>query len=124
MSDKMMEVHLHQIITSSNLHHIPDIPDDDSNIIVVTCSKRQQQLTSADLARMWKVGIETARRTLQSTTHECLQTTESLYRRFCTDVAHHQYKSLSTLHGDFYCDVLKMSVTSVHGFTCGNLFCN
>jgi hypothetical protein len=87
-------------------------------------SKSSNTLTPKGLAKMWGIGIKTAKRTLKATTHRCIKTVGDLTRRFRTDKAHMRYRRLSTKHGQFYVDTLKCKVKSIRGFTCGNLYTN
>ena len=97
---------------------------DNRVFISATPSSRSKKLTPEELARKWQIGVETAKRSLKATTHEALRTTNELHRRFRTDSAHRRFKSLSTLHGECYCNTIKMSVKSVRGYVCGNIFTN
>ena len=75
--------------------------------------------------KLWCIGHQTAVRTLQSTTHQCLNSIENIRRRFRTDKAHLRYKRLSnSRHGKFYVDTLFSKVRSIRGYKCGNLFTN
>jgi hypothetical protein len=87
-------------------------------------SKKKDTLAPEDLAKLWGIGLKTAKRTLLATTHECIRTVGDLTRRFRTDKAHMRYRRLSTKHGLFYVDTLKSKVKSIRGFTCGNLYTN
>ena len=87
-------------------------------------SKASNTLTPEGLAKLWGIGIKTAKRTLKATTHRCIKTVGDLTRRFRTDKAHMRYRRLSTKHGQFYVDTLKCKVKSIRGFTCGNLYTN
>ena len=92
--------------------------------INAVATKSNRTLNPEDLAKLWGIGIKTAKRTLNATTHQCIRTVGDLTRRFRTDKAHMRYRRLSTKHGQFYVDTLKSKVKSIRGFTCGNLYTN
>ena len=81
-------------------------------------------LTPEALAKLWHIGIKTARRTLKATSHTCIRSVGNLTRRFRTDRAHMRYKKLSTRHDLFYVDTLLSKIESIRGFACGNLYTN
>ena len=51
-------------------------------------SNKKDSLMPEDLAKLWGIGLKTAKRTLLATTHECIRTVGDLTRRFRTDKAH------------------------------------
>jgi hypothetical protein len=87
-------------------------------------TSKNDTLSPEALAKLWGIGLKTARKTLLATEHKCIRTVGDLTRRFRTDKAHMRYKKLSTKHGRFYVDTLKSKVKSIRGFTCGNLYTN
>ena len=97
---------------------------DDYRTISAFQSSRTDRITPEELSRMWHVGLRTAARTLEATTHQCIRTTGTLTRRFRTDKAHLRYPRLSTHMGNFYVDTLKMHVKSIRGYSCGNVYTN
>ena len=105
-------------------HFTTDTDTDDYRTISSMRSGSRSTLTPEELARLWGIGLKTARRTLLATTHRCTRTVGDLTRRFRTDKAHMRYRRLSTRHGRFYVDTLKSKVKSIRGFTCGNLYTN
>jgi hypothetical protein len=101
-----------------------DEVNDDYRSVHSIQSSAKSNLTPEELARLWGIGLKTACRTIQATTHRCVKTVGELTRRFRTDKAHMRYRRLSTKHGLFYVDTLKSKVKSIRGFTCGNLYTN
>ena len=99
--------------------------DDETYSTVARLStKRQDTLTPEALSKLWRIGLKAAKMTILATTHQCLRTTGLLSRRFRTDRAHMRYKRLVTKQGLFYVDALLSKVTSIRGYTCGNLYTN
>ena len=49
---------------------------------------RKDMLSPEDLAKLWRIGLKAARRTLKATSHKCIRTPGNLMRRFKTDRAH------------------------------------
>lgn len=105
-----------------DIRHVFEIKSDQTASKVI--SSTGTTLTPEDLSKLWRIGILTAKRTLNATTHQCIRTTGALTRRFRTDKAHMRYKTLTTKQGLFYVDTLFAKVKSIRGFTCGNLFTN
>ena len=62
---------------------------------------------------MWRIGLNTAKRTLETTTHHCIRSTDLLFKRFKTDKAQLRYKQLSRQHGTFYVYYVKVGVKYV-----------
>ena len=88
-------------------------------------TRRKDTITPEQLVKLWNIGLSTAKRTLSSTTHQCIRSLEDIRRRFRTDKAHLRYKRLSeSREGRFYVDTLFSKVKSIRGYTCGNLFVN
>jgi hypothetical protein len=98
--------------------------DIDDRTCSVMATRKRDTLSPEELARLWKIGIHTANRTLKATTHQCLRTAGNITKRFKTDRAHMRYKRLSTKYGQFYVDTLFAKVKSIRGYTCGNLYTN
>ena len=90
--------------------------------------KEQREATPERLSKLWGCGLETAKRTLEATTHkayrEYLNSTGSLTRRFRTRLAQLRYRQLALPHGAMYSDTMFAKIKSIRGFTCGQLFCN
>ena len=87
-------------------------------------SKSHDSLSPEDLSKRLFIGLSTAKRTLQATSHQFIRTTGSLTKRFRTDKAHLRYKQLAKVYGSFYCDYLKMNVKSIRGFVGGVMYTN
>ena len=87
-------------------------------------TSRKDTLNADQLAKLWNIGLRTAKRTITATSHQCLRTTGKLTRRFRTDKAHMRYRRLSTKKGLFYVDTLKSKVKSIRGYNVGNLYTN
>lgn len=126
ISDTLMEVNLFESMQSQVLTSFPSDENEDSTsrTIAPIATRKRDTVTAEDLVRLWNIGLATAKRTIQATTHQCLSTVGLLRRRFRTDKAHMRYKQLSTRHGRFYVDTLFTKVRSIRGYTCGNLFTN
>ena len=90
--------------------------------------KEQREATPERLAKLWGCGLETAKRTLEATTHkayrEYLSSTGSLTRKFRTRLAQLKYRQLALPHGAIYSDTMFSKIKSLRGFTCGQLYCN
>ena len=90
--------------------------------------KEKLQATPERIAKLWGCGLDTAKRTLEATTHkayrEYLNSTGSLTRRFRTRLAQLRYRQLALPHGAMYSDTMLSKIRSIRGFTCGQLFCN
>ena len=87
-------------------------------------SRRTNTVSAEELSRKWNIGLKTASRTLQATTHKCIRTTGLLSKRFKTDKAQLRYKQLSRQYGTFYVDYLKISAKSLRGFIGGTIYTN
>ena len=79
--------------------------------------KEQREATPERLVRLWGCGLETAKRTLQSTTHkayrEYLNSTGSLTRRFRTRLAQLRYRQLALPHGTMFSDTMFAKIKSI-----------
>ena len=87
-------------------------------------STRHQAISPEQLCKILHIGLGTAKRTLEATTHECIRTTGALTKRFKTDRSQLRYKQLMKGYGTFYCDFLKCNVESIRGYTGGVVFTN
>ena len=87
-------------------------------------SNKQNTLTPERLSQMWNIGLHTAARTLQASTHKCIRTTGMLSRRYKTDKSQLRYKQLSKQFGTFYVDYLKIGCKSLRGFIGGTVYTN
>jgi hypothetical protein len=86
--------------------------------------KSKECISPEEMARLLKIGLRTAQRTLQATTSKFIRTTGALSRRFKTDKAQLRYKQLSRIFGKFYCDYLKVKATSIRGYKGGVVYTN
>ena len=107
----------------SALPGVGSIGDDLYNISQMK-STMKSKMQPHELSKMWNIGLSTAKRTLEATTHKCYRTTGLLSRRFKTDVAQLRFKQMSRQYGTFYCDYLKSNVKSVRGFIGGTVYTN
>ena len=87
-------------------------------------SKITDSISPEELSRRWQIGLNTASRTLKSTTHQFIRTTGLLSKRFRTDKSQLRYKQLSRQYGLFYTNYLKASVKSIRGYIGGVLYTN
>ena len=85
---------------------------------------KAKSLTPEKLSKLWKIGISTATRTIQSTTQKATRTTGLLSKRFKTDKAQLRFRQLSRHYGTFYCDYLKSGVRSIRRYIGGSLYTN
>ena len=131
-----MSCSLDPISTFLNYNHIASAFDDISTFpgigfmgedfynISALQTKTSNSLQPGDLAKLWNIGLGTAKRTLQVTTHKIYRTTGLLSRCFKTDVAQLRYKQMNKQFGTFYSDYLKSTVKSVRGFIGGTVYTN
>ena len=88
----------------------------DTNISATITSERHSSVNFENLSRMWSIGLETARRTLQVTTQRGLRTAvHPLHRRYRVD---HLHLNRRRLKGDWFTDMLFSKVISIQGNTC------
>ena len=66
----------------SNVNVIFDFDTTTPRAISALATRKKDKLTPEDLMRLWGIGFKTAKRTLQATTHQCLNSVENLRRRF------------------------------------------
>jgi hypothetical protein len=92
----------------------------------ITHSPRMgKDLSAENLAKLWHIGLEDARRTLQSTTQEFIRVgTGRLQRRVKTRAHQSRYKQLGGYLGMFASDTFHSRVTSTRGNNYCQLFCN
>jgi hypothetical protein len=74
------------------LHSANNNENDDYCSLSSLKSKSSNQLSPEDLAKLWGIGLKTTRRTLQSTTQQCVRTVGQLTRRFRTDEVTESYQ--------------------------------
>jgi hypothetical protein len=91
-----------------------------SAIAFVGAKDRHSKVTAEAIARKFKCGIETAQRTLKTTTQRGIrQAIHPLHRRYRVD---HLNYNRRRLHDTFYMDTLFSKVKSIGGYTCAQLF--
>lgn len=87
--DLLMHRSIGSALSSSCLmHERIDDKDTDYATIQRIATNRADRISPEYLSRLWRIGLATAVRTLDATTHQCLRTTGLLTRRFQTDKAH------------------------------------
>ena len=128
ISSQLMNFHMAQVM-SDNQHLTVTSPlsDFDTSPVATICklsSRREDSITPEFLSKHLNIGLATAKRTLQATTHQCVRSTGLLAKRFKTDKSQLRYKQLMRGHGNFYCDYLKSSVKSIRGHIGGVLYTN
>ena len=88
----------------------------DGNISATITSERHSSVNFENLSRMWNIGLETAKRTLQVTTQRGVRTVvHPLHRRYRVD---HLHLNRRRLNGDWFTDTLFSKVISIQGNTC------
>ncbi len=99
---------------------------DDKYIIAATAtSNRECNQAAEDLASSWGIGIETARKTLKSTTQKGMRhTLYPIERRFRTRQAQLRYSQMSGRHGRFYTDTFFANTPTLNGSTMAQLYIN
>ena len=94
----------------------------DRTIARMASKTRHSIVDPETLARKWRIGYETARKTLAATTQMAVRTASvPLYRRYRTDLMSLRY---NRLNDRFYTDTLFAKVKSLSGKTCMQVFCN
>jgi Reverse transcriptase (RNA-dependent DNA polymerase) len=107
----------------SSAVQVPDVPTGTGVSIAATVTgERHTSVTAENLARMWGIGLETAKRTLHVTTQRGVRTAiHPLHRRYRVD---HLHLNRRRLNGDWYSDTLFSKVTSLQGNNCAQVFTN
>ena len=107
----------------SSAVHVPDVPTGTRVSIATTVTgERHTSVTAENLARMWGIGLETAKRTLHVTTQRGVRTAiHPLHRRYRVD---HLHLNRRRLNGDWYSDTLFSKVMSLQGNNCAQVFTN
>jgi hypothetical protein len=83
-------------------------------------STRHSRVTPENLSRLWKVGLETAQKTLRATTQDGIRTAlHPITRRYRVDHLHLHRRRLNTA---FYTDTLFSRVASLRGNKCAQVF--
>ena len=80
--------------------------------------KQINQVAPQQLIKMWNIGLKTIHRILKYTTHQCINTTVLLAKRFKTENVQLQYKQLFRRHGIFFIDFLKVRASYVKVLLC------
>ena len=112
LDDELLSVHLYDDLISS---------------IQVRAMKhrRLNDITPEALAKMWRIPIQDAKRTLDATTHDAVQLNQGmLTRRYKTRVHHTRYRQLGGYLGMMASDTFKAQVVSTRGNLYSQLFCN
>jgi Integrase core domain. len=122
IGSSFMSLHLPYAVESSTLLH--PINGTYRSISAMNSYKTKDNISPEEMAHMLKIGLKTAQQTLQATTAKFIRTTGALSRRFRTDKAQLRYKQLSWIFGKFYCDYLKVKVTSLRGYKGGVIYTN
>ncbi|GFH50714.1 hypothetical protein CTEN210_07190 [Chaetoceros tenuissimus] len=120
VGSSLMSLHLLSAVQSNSILY----PYEDSfkSLHAMNSYKSKESISPEEMARLLKIGLKTAQRTLQATTSKFIRTTGALTRRFKTDKAQLRYKQLSRIFGKFYCDYLKVKATSIRGYKGGVVY--
>ena len=82
----------------------------------------RSRITPEQLARQWCIGLQTAAKTLMTTTQKGVRNTiHPIHRRFRTRQTQLRYPQLSS---KLYSDTLFASTTSIRHFICGQILIN
>ena len=96
--------------------------NDDIRVAFVGAKDRHSQVSTETVARKFRCGLETAQRTLKTTTQRGIRhAIHPLHRRYRVD---HLNLHRRRLHHVFYMDTLFSKVKSLSGFTCAQLITN
>ena len=123
----LMSLQLPTIVSQSPiLYNATPIDSDEMEYCSISrmASNRQSSITPEELCRRLHIGLATAKRTLQATTHQCIRSTGLLTKRFKTDRSQLRYKQLTRGYGTFYTDYLKVSTKSIRGYIGGVIYTN
>lgn len=91
-----------------------------SQLSAVSRDHRQCPITDEDLAKRWHIGIEAAKRTLQTMTQNRMRFVRGrLERRLRTSQAHLRYPVISVT---IYFDTMFPGIKSIRGYTCAQVF--
>lgn len=114
VGSSLMSLHLLSAVQSTAILH----PHEDTfmSLHAMNLYKSKESISPEEMARLLKIGLKTAQRTLQATTSKFIRTTGALSWRFKTDKAQ--------LLGKFYCDYLKVNATSICGYKGGVIYTN
>ena len=98
-----------------------------NNILISSLyAKSTSALSPESLCNKWKINLQTAKRTLECTSHNHIRSRNdgSITRRFKTSAHQKQYRQLSGYLGEFASDTFKSNVTSLRGNKYFQLFAN
>ena len=96
--------------------------NDEVGLAFVGAKERHSQVSAETVARKFRCGLETAQRTLKTTTQRGVRhAMHPLHRRYRVD---HLNLHRRRLHDVFYMDTLFSKVKSISGFTCAQLTTN
>jgi hypothetical protein len=96
--------------------------DDEPTVATIGSKQRHSAVNAEELARKWRIGLETARKTLKVTTQFGIRhALHPLRRRYRTDHMALRYQRLRTT---FYTDTMFSKVTSIKGNKCAQVFCS
>ena len=96
-------------------------PPVSSFVSAVTNERHTTKVGYRDLARRWNIGLESAKRTLQTTTQVGIrQAVHPLSRRYKTDLIHGS--NARRLQSQWYSDTLFSKFKSLNGNTCAQIF--
>ena len=94
-------------------------------ISAVNVTSVDSSLSSQALAKLWRIPLSHAKRTLQVTTNNYTRTNEGrLSRRFRTDLYQKRYRRMGGWYSRFYTDTLFFKTRTADMFTCAQLFGN
>jgi hypothetical protein len=92
------------------------------NISYLIAKNRHSHITAEEVAKRFRCGLETARRTLKATTQNGIRhAIHPLTRRYRVD---HLNLNRRRLNDTFYTDTLFSRVKSLKGFTCAQVYTN
>lgn len=91
----------------------------------VQSNNRTSGLSPEELASLWKIPLQNAKRTLNATTNNYARTNEGrLSRRFKTDLFQKRYRRMGGWFSRFYTDTLFFKTKTLNSFTCAQLYGN
>jgi len=91
-----------------------------SDISSVQTDERHTKVTPENIARMWHIGLDTAKKVFDITTQHGVRTAlHPLQRRYRADHLHMNRLRLQTT---FYTDTLFLKVRSLNGMTCAQIY--
>jgi Reverse transcriptase (RNA-dependent DNA polymerase) len=96
--------------------------DASGRLMAAITGDRHTKVNPENLARLWNIGLETAKRTLQVTTQQGIRTAlHPLHRRYRVD---HLHLNRRRLNGDWFTDTLFSKIISLQGNTCAQVYTN